>query len=820
MLAVSAGMALTSCVVWRSNSSQTGKTSASDEISETSQTSQTSQTSETNQSSGTSETGNDSANALPAAYHYNRARSVAAAVDESTTSYQLKASFRDDNNYYYMFYLGRLENVPLQDNVTAVRYDGNDLSYTFTSSKTTAQTVEKCLSTANTNSTSWSHEDNYSNSNTNMTEATFSFSSTQEVDTKVQVGLKGFGSAGTEINIGVTEGYSSGGEMSNTINNGYADVWGGSNAETITDSLATTESYSETVTDSLTVSFNQNYEQGYYRFILLGDVDVFATIVYDVNADEYYYSNIDKVYTKYYALDYSATADFPADSSKLAFTVPDISELEIPEEFYGSMAVTLYSELDDEEQVIYVPYGGVMDLPVLERGGYTFTGWYDEAGKKLTAVTVEKERRLSARWSYKPSQGLAFSLNADGESYAVSGMGDCSDATLAIPLSHNGLPVTSIADNAFKDKQITGLIIPDNITSIGVSAFQNCTALKSIVIGKGVEVINNYAFYNCTALTKIQYNATEAATVGTKECNVAYAGNYIFYCAGYSADGIEVTIGANVKELPLYLFCPTILDETHGPKIVNVKFEEESECKEINATVFERNNFLQEIIIPDSVTMIGDYAFALCKKLQSVTIGKGVETIGNYAFYNCTALTKIQYNATEAATVGTNEGYVAYAGNYIFYCAGYSADGIEVTIGANVKEIPVYLFDPTIKDTSHGPKIISIVFEEGSECTEIRQAAFERNNYLQEIIIPDSVKTIGEYAFNACPNLKSATIGKGVETIGNYAFSNCSNLQYIYCKAESKPNGWSSKWKNDCNATVCWGGSWEYDENGEPKVKS
>jgi hypothetical protein len=98
--------------------------------------------------------------------------------------------------------------------------------------------------------------------------------------------------------------------------------------------------------------------------------------------------------------------------------------------------------------------------------------------------------------------------------------------------------------------------------------------------------------------------------------------------------------------------------------------------------------------------------------------------------------------------------------------------------------------------------------------------AFKNCFGLQELVIPDSVKTVGESAFYECTGLQSVMIGKGVETIGDNAFYGCGNLQYIYCEAESQPRGWDSIWKNNCNATVYWGGSWEYDENGEPKVKS
>ena len=140
-----------------------------------------------------------------------------------------------------------------------------------------------------------------------------------------------------------------------------------------------------------------------------------------------------------------------------------------------------------------------------------------------------------------------------------------------------------------------------------------------------------------------------------------------------------------------------------------------------------------EIVIPNNVTSIGDYAFRYCINLTSVTIPNNVTSIGNSAFRYCTNLTSV--------TIPNN---VTDIGNYAFYeCKNLSS----VTIGNNV--------------------------------TSIGERAFCWCESLTSITIPNGVTSIGDYAFAACKNLTSITIPDSVTSIGNGAFSNCERLTSI-----------------------------------------
>ena len=105
--------------------------------------------------------------------------------------------------------------------------------------------------------------------------------------------------------------------------------------------------------------------------------------------------------------------------------------------------------------------------------------------------------------SNKYTEGLAYTLSDDGTYYICSGIGTANATEIVIASTYDGKPVTAIAERAFKDcKNITGVFIPDGITSIGNYAFGNI-GITRLVIPDSVTVIENYAFYGCTNLVEI-----------------------------------------------------------------------------------------------------------------------------------------------------------------------------------------------------------------------------------------------------------------------------------------------------------------------------
>ncbi len=159
---------------------------------------------------------------------------------------------------------------------------------------------------------------------------------------------------------------------------------------------------------------------------------------------------------------------------------------------------------------------------------------------------------------------------------------------------------------------------------------------------------------------------------------------------------------------------------------VNTDFEEWEMSPYSNASDIEN------LVISDAVTSIGESAFEQCDGLTSVTIGNSVTSIGMYAFSYCTGLT-------------------------------------SVTIGNSVESIGDYAFNECSNLTS-----ITIP----SSVTSIEEGAFNECSVLTSVTIGNSVESIGDYAFEGC-SVTSITIPNSVESIGDYAFCNCSGLTSV-----------------------------------------
>ena len=208
--------------------------------------------------------------------------------------------------------------------------------------------------------------------------------------------------------------------------------------------------------------------------------------------------------------------------------------------------------------------------------------------------------------------------------------------------------------------------------------------------------------------------------------------------------------------------------------------------------VIDKDALVGDLIIPDTVTSISDYAFADCQGLTSVTIPNGVTSIGRCTFYDCLNLTHITIpdSVTEIEQL-------AFIG-----CSGL----ISITIPNGVTSIGSRAFEGCRKLTNIilPSSLTSIQSETFKDCknltnitipssvTIIQSKAFYYCSKLKQISIPNSVTEIGQYAFYYCTGLTNITLGTGVTTIDAGAFNGCKNLTSIIIpNSVSKIEGWA-----------------------------
>ncbi|MFQ7075032.1 MAG: leucine-rich repeat domain-containing protein [Clostridia bacterium] len=193
---------------------------------------------------------------------------------------------------------------------------------------------------------------------------------------------------------------------------------------------------------------------------------------------------------------------------------------------------------------------------------------------------------------------------------------------------------------------------------------------------------------------------------------------------------------------------------------------------------------LKEIVIPDSVTIIGVSAFANCTNLSSITIPNTIASVGNYAFYNTAWYDK--------QTDG-----LLYIGKVLYEYKGKMPENTNIQI----KEGTTSITDSAFENCTN---LSSITIPEG--VTSIGDAAFADCTNLSSITIPSSVKSIGKRAFWNSTSLNSIIIPNSVTNMGWATFYSWASSQTINIQGyTSAPSGWSSAWNADCSATINWG---------------
>ncbi|MEE1055744.1 MAG: leucine-rich repeat protein [Acutalibacteraceae bacterium] len=349
--------------------------------------------------------------------------------------------------------------------------------------------------------------------------------------------------------------------------------------------------------------------------------------------------------------------------------------------------------------------------------------------------------------------------------------------------------VTVIGEYAFSYCQkLPSITLTDNIVSIERYAFQRCTKLTSLDIGDEVEYLGDYAFYYCTALKSIdlgknltnigEYSFANCSSLETVELpdTVTVIKRYGFHnCSGLTSIQLSCNL-ATIEEEAFY--------NCYSLKSIDIP----NSVTTLGSYTFEYCYALEEITLGLGIKTI-PYSFAYnCKALKEITIPENVETISNYAFKNCSALSNIKFNSKltqinyeafnncDALTVVDIPDNVKTIGDRVFaYCDKLTT----LNIGSGVTTLNVSVVDDT-------PSLTSInVSGENTVFASLNGVLFNKDmtkliSYPRakagEYKMPDTVVTIGSYAFEDCKAMTAVTMSKALTTIESYGFIGCTAI--------------------------------------------
>ena len=301
--------------------------------------------------------------------------------------------------------------------------------------------------------------------------------------------------------------------------------------------------------------------------------------------------------------------------------------------------------------------------------------------------------------------------------------------------------LTEIPDSAFSGCNLTSIVIPEGVTSIGEYAL-SCLS-DSVTIPSTVTFIDYEAF-------GAEYSDLKAVYISdlTAWCNMEFGGTF-------KSNPIE--FGAK-----LYLNNNLVTDLVIPDGVTSIGSE-----------AFAKYQYLTSVTIPDSVETIGWGSFSGCDNLTKVTLGNGVTNIRTGAFSSCSSLKNI---AIPDNIVSIEQGAFSGCDNL-----GYNKYDNGLYLGNSGNS---YLVLTKVTDTS-------ITSCEIADTTKIIvDSVFQQCINLESIAIPDSVTTIGSGAFVNCPNLANITIGKGLSSIGSQAFA--YNTKAVFNIDENNANYSSS----------------------------
>ncbi len=452
-----------------------------------------------------------------------------------------------------------------------------------------------------------------------------------------------------------------------------------------------------------------------------------------------------------------------------------------------------------------------------ESDGSEFVEWVDENGEFVADTAIAKITAGEGNMTYTAlynkvaySEGLEYTLSADGTYYSVTGIGTCTDTDIVFPTEINSIPVKSIAESAFSgNTKITSIIIPKGITDIGFWTFTGCTNLKSVIIPERVTRIKGGNFSGCTSLESVSLpnglNSIEEAAfydcISLKTILIPETVTEIWDSAFYNCVSLKKI------DLPNGL---TRLDSSAFDSCTSLSYNEYENAYYLGnsnnlylALTKAKDTSITSCKINDNTKFLFYGAFNYCRNLLSINIGNGITKITSGCFYNCTNL----------ETITVNSGNVNYCS--VENCL-IEIESKTLVLGCKNSIIPTNGSVTSIGDSAFSkctglknitiPNSIDYIADSAfSGCTNLAYNEYDnayylgnesnlylflikaKNTSITSCNINSNTKIICGRAFYDCYNLTSITIPNSVMSIGVRAFFMCDNLTSVIFENQ---NGW------------------------------
>ena len=355
---------------------------------------------------------------------------------------------------------------------------------------------------------------------------------------------------------------------------------------------------------------------------------------------------------------------------------------------------------------------------------------------------------------------------------------------------------TLIDHGFYAHENLETVVLPDSMKTIGAHAFSDCRALKEITFPKGLKSIGEDAFYCCTSLDHISLPET-----------LQRIENYAFdHCTSLK----KLSLPSKLQYLGEGVFEGCKVEEIEIPNHLISRLKESFDCADLktitvlDGTAIMDDAFsdcakLEKIVLPDSITSIGQYAFCNCISLKTFTLPPRLTTIDTGAFMGCTGLETISipkgvtaidvytfYGCTGLIELSLPEGMTEIMMDAFRECASLKKVSLPESLvsmdggafsACNVEEISL---------PGHTVSMLKDAFDVGSirivnvlSGTEISSEAFAECVNLEKVVLPSGITEIGSSAFSGCVNLKEIDIPTAVTNIRMMAFSGCSGLKTV-----------------------------------------